>query len=218
MSRPEYKHKRGNFPCPLKCGVIPYTTQMALTRHVKAHHPKGRRIATAPNTPAPPPAPAPATTPIRKAKLPPLQRRTHKKRSKRILAIRQAQIARRDPHGALAKATGYENISGRAGALKVLDNVLGEEATRITLEREFRRMFQESPVAMFERIVMPLLPKEHVAKLFTENSQKASLCIYLKQEPPKAVANIAANNPPEISYTPEDAQPSSQLPEGILEI
>ena len=48
---------------------------------------------------------------------------------------------------------------GRSQALEVLDSFLAEKKSKIALKSAFKKEFYKNPMRFFERIVMPLAPK-----------------------------------------------------------
>ena len=58
--------------------------------------------------------------------------------------------------------------SGRTRVLSVLDQILSEADSLEAMHAAFMAEFKKSPVRFFRQIVMPLLPREAVTKLMTD--------------------------------------------------
>ena len=52
------------------------------------------------------------------------------------------------------------SVTGRSKALKMLDEVLGEEDVQRAMKAALRQFFLDSPVKAFRRLVLPLLPRQ----------------------------------------------------------
>ncbi len=65
--------------------------------------------------------------------------------------------------------------NGRAGALAILDKILGKESNKKLLEYKLEQEFKKNPVLFFRQIVMPLIPREHLVK--EDRAEKAPIRI-----------------------------------------
>ena len=61
------------------------------------------------------------------------------------------------------------STSGRTRVLSVLDQILSEADSLAAMHAAFMAEFKKSPVRFFRQIVMPLLPREAVSRIMTEN-------------------------------------------------
>lgn len=59
-------------------------------------------------------------------------------------------------------------VSGRTQALRVLDDLLGDEDNKAKLREALQAEFEKSPYKFFRKIVMPLLPQEQRLKVQAE--------------------------------------------------
>lgn len=58
-------------------------------------------------------------------------------------------------------------VSGRAKALGALDRIVGSEENMATLEAALEEALRKRPLWFFTNIIMPLLPREAIAKIET---------------------------------------------------
>ena len=85
------------------------------------------------------------------------------------------------------------SVSGRREALRVLDEMLGDQTNKDTLQAALQAEFTKDPVRFFRAIVMPLLPAETKLSIAQEGGvvKWQSLLDTMPQTPEQHAAHAA---------------------------
>ena len=70
---------------------------------------------------------------------------------------------------------GFPGMNGRRACLMELDLLLAKPGNRRKLRKAWQTLFDANPAGFFQKIVAPLLPKEFIAKIFTDGATPGSV-------------------------------------------
>lgn len=119
---------------------------------------------------------------------------SHKFKQKK-LQLKETARRKHDPQGKLAAAQLAKHIDGPAGpnaprisgrgeVLKILDRLLKQEDLQQCFEKAFTESIKDNAQGFFERIIMPLLPKETITRMLAQSERKATITIFRKEAEP----------------------------------
>lgn len=89
------------------------------------------------------------------------------------------------------------HVSGRRALLQMLDTLLAEERNIKTMRDAFQDMMNANPLAFFEKVVLPLMPKDSLSLAPNEDADESDARVVINiipKEEGRVEVNTNTNN------------------------